>query len=170
MLLAGIIAIGMLFYLLLYTFLERFLGGKRQEKIFDSEAFMYLRTKGFRKEYEGELPTLQGEYNEYYLTIFYSNDEQFKGHIGRTLTIVAKCNYPVDGSERQFEEYIEVRYKTHKTGFLKKYTYEWYKDSVICKLSLGIINPKKERVIRSLDRFTRMLKNENIESVPYSNQ
>ena len=169
-LLAGMIAGGMFLYLLVYAFLDRFLGSKRQEKIFDSDAFMYLRTKGFRKIYKGELPTLQGEYNDFHLMVYYSNEEDFKGRIGRNLVIVAKCNYPVDGSVRRFEEYLESNYKKHKTGYFKTYTLEWYKDSVVCKLSLGIFNPKQGRVIKSLDRFTRILRNENIETVPFLDQ
>ena len=62
-LVGGLVAVFMFGYLVLSEVLEAYLGAKRQVKILDSKAFMYLRLNGFRKITQEGTIGLLGEYN-----------------------------------------------------------------------------------------------------------
>ena len=163
-LVGGLVAVFMFGYLVLSEVLEVYLGAKRQVKILDSKAFMYLRLNGFRKiKQEGTIGLL-GEYNGFWMQVYYTNAELFRGK--NTRIIVFAAHYKIDnsGSEQEQENRMEKTFNAHKTNMLKTYMLEWYADVAVYKISVGVFNPSEKKLKKHLNRFADILKQEGFEA------
>lgn len=163
-LVGGLVAVFMFGYLVLSEVLEAYLGAKRQVKILDSKAFMYLRLNGFRKITQEGTIGLLGEYKGFWMQVYYTNAELFRGKNARIIVFAAHYKIDNSGSEQEQEKRMEKTFNAHKTNMLKTYLLEWYADVAVYKISVGVFNPSEKKLMKHLNRFADILKQEGFEA------
>jgi hypothetical protein len=160
----GLVAIFMFGYLVLSEVAEVYLGAKRQVKILDSKAFMYLRLNGFRKISQEGTIGLLGEYKGFWMQVYYTNAELFRGKNARIVVFAAHYKIDNSGSEQEQAKRMETTFNAHKTNMLKIYMLEWYADVAVYKISVGLFNPSEKKLMKHLNRFMDILQQEGFEA------
>ena len=153
-------------FLSLTRYFDGFFEARRQAQILDAQALTYLRSIGFKKANLNGLPCLHGEYRGFWITVYYSQKEKFNETYARTVVFVASGKYPKEYSPEQETSFLQKKHKQYKTGLFSRYAIEWYSDSAVYKLRVGLANPGKDRLLSHLNRFVKILEHEEIKTVP----